>query len=197
MSSKYIVFKSERGTEFGVIFPEFLIHKQVADSICGHIRRSDGKSVAPIAAGFVNVALDRGIFCNGDSESLALELRDDAPERDVHREGVAARAVPVLVRAGISEGDPRRPGSGASRRAGHERHVSRSRAMTLVDPQVLMRRAHVRGSIEAWTALEKARGALLATWKNAYVDHDVVLSLCEDIAAEQDRLVSLRGEQPQ
>lgn len=56
-------------------------------------------------------------------------------------------------------------------------------------------RAHVRGSVEAWTQLEKARLLLIATWKNAYVDHDVVLSICEDIATEQDRLISLRPPQ--
>lgn len=55
-----------------------------------------------------------------------------------------------------------------------------------------MHRSHVRGSVEAWQQLEKARLVLMATWRSAYVDHDVVLSICEDIAAEQDRLISLR-----
>lgn len=56
----------------------------------------------------------------------------------------------------------------------------------------LMHRQHVRGSVEAWNQLEKARQLLLGLGKNAYVDYDVVLSLCEDIATEQDRLISLR-----
>lgn len=56
----------------------------------------------------------------------------------------------------------------------------------------LMHRAHVRGSVDAWNQLEKARLILLATGKNAYIDYDVVLSLVEDIATEQDRLISMR-----
>jgi hypothetical protein len=56
----------------------------------------------------------------------------------------------------------------------------------------LLRRAHVRGSVEAWAILEKARQLLLSTSRNAYVDYDVVLSICEDIATEQDRLIELR-----
>lgn len=56
----------------------------------------------------------------------------------------------------------------------------------------LIHRQHVRGSVEAWNALEKARLLLLATGRNAYVDHDVLLSLVEDISTEQDRLIELR-----
>lgn len=63
--------------------------------------------------------------------------------------------------------------------------------MTTTVPQLIHRR-HVRGSVEAWSQLEKARQLLLATSRNDYVDHDVVLSLCEDIATEQDRLISLQ-----
>jgi len=62
----------------------------------------------------------------------------------------------------------------------------------MTDATTLMHRAHVRGSVEAWGMLEKARMALLATARNAYIDHEVVLSLCEDIATEQDRLITLR-----
>lgn len=56
----------------------------------------------------------------------------------------------------------------------------------------LVHRRHIRGSVDAWNQLEKARLVLMSTWRNEYVDHDVVLSLCEDIATEQDRLISLR-----
>jgi len=58
-----------------------------------------------------------------------------------------------------------------------------------------MHRSHVRGSVEAWQQLEKARLQLMATWKSRYVDHDIVLSICEDIETEQDRLISLRPRQ--
>lgn len=56
----------------------------------------------------------------------------------------------------------------------------------------LIHRQHIRGSVEAWQQLEKARLVLMQTWRSTYIDHDVVLSLCEDIATEQDRLISLR-----
>lgn len=56
----------------------------------------------------------------------------------------------------------------------------------------LVHRQHIRGSVEAWTQLEKARVILLQTSRSDYIDHEVVLSLCEDIATEQDRLISLR-----
>lgn len=62
---------------------------------------------------------------------------------------------------------------------------------------ILVRRQHVRGSVEAWGQLEKVRLLLLQTNRNAYIDRDVVLSLCDDIAIEQDRLISLRPEEAQ
>ena len=67
--------------------------------------------------------------------------------------------------------------------------------MAATDVDTLMHRAHVRGSVEAWAMLEKARVQLLATSRNAYVDYDVIASICEDIQTEQDRLISLRPRQ--
>lgn len=58
-----------------------------------------------------------------------------------------------------------------------------------------MHRSHVRGSVEAWTLLEKARVVLLAASRNDYIDQDVVLSIVEDLQTEQDRLISLRPQQ--
>ncbi len=62
----------------------------------------------------------------------------------------------------------------------------------MADIDALIHRQHVRGSVEAWAQLEKARVILTATGKNAYVDYDVVLSIIEDIQTEQDRLIQLR-----
>lgn len=64
----------------------------------------------------------------------------------------------------------------------------------MTDVDTLITRQHVRGSVEAWQLLEKARVTLLMTAKNNYIDPDVVLSLCEDIQVEQDRLITLRGK---
>lgn len=61
--------------------------------------------------------------------------------------------------------------------------------------ELLIHRGHVRGSVAAWNELEKARSILAATWKNDYIDHAIVLSLMEDIAIEQDRLISLRPKE--
>lgn len=57
---------------------------------------------------------------------------------------------------------------------------------------ILIQRQHVRGSVEGWQRLEKVRVMLLTASRNKYVDHDVILSICEDITTEQDRLIQLR-----
>jgi hypothetical protein len=64
--------------------------------------------------------------------------------------------------------------------------------MATPDVDRLLHRQHVRGSVEGWQLLEKARLILLSASRNDYVDADVLLSLCEDIQTEQDRLISLR-----
>lgn len=56
----------------------------------------------------------------------------------------------------------------------------------------LEHRAHIRGSVEAWVAIDKARSMLQKLWSNGYVDQDVLVSVCEDLQIEQDRLIRLR-----
>lgn len=60
----------------------------------------------------------------------------------------------------------------------------------------IVHRQHIRGSVEAWSTLEKARSILLSTARNDYVDPDAVLTICDAIQTEQDRLIQLRPMQP-
>lgn len=59
----------------------------------------------------------------------------------------------------------------------------------------LVHRRHIRGSVDAWNLLEKARIALIQAGKSTYVDGDLIVSLIEDVATEQDRLITLRPHQ--
>lgn len=56
-----------------------------------------------------------------------------------------------------------------------------------------LQRSAVRGSVEAWNQLDKARRILQDLWQNRFVDQDVLLSIVEDIQTEQDRLVRPPG----
>lgn len=56
---------------------------------------------------------------------------------------------------------------------------------------------HVRGSVEAWTKIDKAREILHElSWKSSYVDQAALVSICEDLAREQARLIRLQPEAP-
>lgn len=81
---KYVVFKvkpksvTRSPIEFGVIFPEFLIHRSLSDSIVRQLKLCEGCDAEPIAAGFCAHLHDgMTLFCNGMSESLELRSRGD------------------------------------------------------------------------------------------------------------------------
>lgn len=76
MQCKYIILKGRHQDtgvdhELPVIFPNIMVHKEVAESLCRH---EDFGFLQAVSAGFVSFT-PRGPECHGRSESLNLNSR--------------------------------------------------------------------------------------------------------------------------
>lgn len=85
---KYVILEVSRDgqpmLEVPFVFPDFLVHKEVADSMRLHIcvkHSMDGvvTSVKPVGAGFL--ASPDFHHCHGESESLKLKSRGKVDDR--------------------------------------------------------------------------------------------------------------------
>lgn len=80
---KYVMI--QRGHQvLPVIFPDYLVHEDVANAIISVLTNMDGNKLTPrqaIAAGDVTLGGFKMVSCSGHSETLKLESRGDLDER--------------------------------------------------------------------------------------------------------------------
>lgn len=76
---KYIVMKIEMrhgAFEYAFIFPDDVVHAEMAQSVVAPLARMTGAMAKPVSAGFISMTTE-GWRCFGKSESLHLESRPE------------------------------------------------------------------------------------------------------------------------
>lgn len=77
---KYVMIR--RGKQvFPVIFPDFLVHEDIADSIIALLSNMDGEKMMPrevVSAGDVSVPV---AVCSGSSQTLGINSRHDVDSK--------------------------------------------------------------------------------------------------------------------
>jgi len=79
MGMKYIVLKINNGEtvrEWPVIFPDMMVHKQVAEHMQHLVRRHHNTNCAVVAAGSFS-CFGGEVRCFGESETLSIESRGE------------------------------------------------------------------------------------------------------------------------
>lgn len=73
---KYILFQDKSGAKHGVMFSDFLTHRDVSFGVCRGTQQGTGGKIRlkPISAGFVNTST---FSVSGRSESMALDSNPD------------------------------------------------------------------------------------------------------------------------
>lgn len=93
---KYVMFKDRNGAHYPIIFPEVLIHTEVARYTINLLGRDAKVFADPISAGFVNIGKDTKVY--GRSETMDMESRDIDAQRMVMGESSAYLDDADLVR---------------------------------------------------------------------------------------------------
>lgn len=70
---KYIMFETNEGKQYPILFPDQLTHIVMNDPLVYAIHKSTKEYSRPVAAGFVSLGLD--LEANGESESMNLKSR--------------------------------------------------------------------------------------------------------------------------
>lgn len=70
---KYIMLEDIEGRKIPIIFPDHIVHADMAKLACNLIARQQKAIVQPIAAGFISIGTD--IMTFGESETLKLKSR--------------------------------------------------------------------------------------------------------------------------
>lgn len=68
---KYVMFETENGRKFAVMFPDHMVHAQVAQMVGILSLRAHKEMATPVTAGFVNPGDELSVA--GESESLKLK----------------------------------------------------------------------------------------------------------------------------
>ncbi len=68
---KYVMFETENGRKFAVMFPDHMVHAQMAHLVGVLSLRAHKEMAAPVTAGFVNPGDELSV--TGESESLNLK----------------------------------------------------------------------------------------------------------------------------
>lgn len=77
---KYIVFRSKKfARAFPVIFPDILVHADVADTIEMHMRCHHNTDIEVVSAGELNL-FGQEINCSGHSETLGIKSREETDD---------------------------------------------------------------------------------------------------------------------
>lgn len=79
MGMKYIIIKV-KNREWPIIFPDMMVHSEVADSIEQHLRLHHNVDSIPIAAGSISF-FGGEVRCSGESDTLQLESRYSEDEK--------------------------------------------------------------------------------------------------------------------
>lgn len=82
MGMKYIVMKINNGgiaREWPIVFPDMMVHKQVAETIQWHLMRHHNMECRVVSAGSFSCFGDE-VRCFGESETLSLESRGEVDE---------------------------------------------------------------------------------------------------------------------
>lgn len=81
---KYVVLEvtsKEVTREIPIIFPESLVHLEVATVVAVLLNDNGKKDVRPVSAGFISCIDFKDINCHGESTSLGLKSRRDEDNR--------------------------------------------------------------------------------------------------------------------
>jgi hypothetical protein len=79
---KYIMFQTEDGQHMPVMFPDRLVHADVARSLERAFVLGEMRGVKPVSAGFCDV---EAVAMHGTSESLSLESRGERDKNIVNQ----------------------------------------------------------------------------------------------------------------
>lgn len=71
---KYIMLETDEGKKIPFVFPNELVHADVADLMCRLVSVRTNQYARPISAGFVELGFDTTV--HGESETLSLKSND-------------------------------------------------------------------------------------------------------------------------
>jgi hypothetical protein len=71
---KYIMLEDTNGRKIPIIFPDHLVHADMAKAVGSVLARSQKALTMPVGAGFINLGTD--ISVSGESETLSLQSRE-------------------------------------------------------------------------------------------------------------------------
>ena len=83
MGMKYIIVQIKNGEtkrEWPIIFPDMMVHRQVAETTKWHLMRHHEQECRIIAAGSISF-FGGEVRCSGESETLNLESRGKEDEK--------------------------------------------------------------------------------------------------------------------
>lgn len=79
MGMKYIVLKI-KDREWPIIFPDMMVHSDVAESMQLHVIRFHDERSRVVAAGSISF-FGGNVLCSGESETLGIESRGSEDEK--------------------------------------------------------------------------------------------------------------------
>jgi hypothetical protein len=96
---KYIMLEDTEGRKIPIIFPEHLVHADMATMVRGLLARSQKAIAMPVGAGFIHLGTD--ISVSGESETLNLQSR--VIDAAYIIAGEAGQYMPELMMSGLIE----------------------------------------------------------------------------------------------
>jgi hypothetical protein len=96
---KYIMLEDTEGRKIPIIFPEHLVHDDMAKVVGSLLARSQKALTMPIGAGFIHLGTD--ISVSGESETLSLQSREIDAAYIIA--GEAGQYMPELMMSGLVE----------------------------------------------------------------------------------------------
>lgn len=94
---KYVMLEDTEGRKIPIIFPDHLVHADVAMVMCKLINTRQKVRVGPTSAGFISVGVD--IQTHGESETLGLKSKPT--DTDYIIAGDAGALMPEFMIAGL------------------------------------------------------------------------------------------------
>lgn len=67
---KYIMLTSDDGQHIPILFPDFMVHEDVAKAICRLMAQTSKTYITPTSAGFVSLG---DVVTHGESESIGVK----------------------------------------------------------------------------------------------------------------------------